>query len=36
MTPLMVFAYNHPSQKAAITGELDEFGIVTFAVFASF
>lgn len=35
MTPLTVFAYNHPSQKAAIYGELDVFGTVTFAVYAA-
>jgi hypothetical protein len=35
MTPLMVFAYNHPSQKAAIYGELDAQGVVTFAVYAA-
>jgi hypothetical protein len=35
MTPFMVFAYNHPSQKAAITGELDVFSTVTFAVYAA-
>jgi hypothetical protein len=35
MMPLMVFSYNHPSQKAAITGELDVSGIVTFAVYAA-
>ena len=35
MTPLMVFEYNHPSQKAAIAGELDNLGVVTFAVLAA-
>lgn len=35
MTPLMVYAYNHPSKKAAIMGELDGLGIVTFAVYAA-
>jgi hypothetical protein len=35
MTPLMVFAYNHPSQKAAIYAELDAQGLVTFAVHAA-
>lgn len=35
MTPLMVFAYNHPSQKAAIYAELDAHGVVTFAVHAA-
>jgi hypothetical protein len=35
MTPVMVFAYNHPSGKAAISGELDVFGVVTFAVYAA-
>jgi hypothetical protein len=35
VSPMMVVAYYHPSQKAAISGELDEFGIVTFAVFAA-
>src|SRR5438046_2969661 len=35
MTPLMVFAYNHPSQKAAIYAELDAQGVVTFAVYAT-
>ncbi len=35
VTPLMVFAYNHPSKKAAITGELDSLGIVTFVVYAA-
>jgi hypothetical protein len=35
MTPLMVFGYNHPSQNAAITAELDVLGVVTFAVLAS-
>lgn len=34
-TPQMVFAYNHPSKKAAIYGELDDQGVVTFAVQAS-
>ena len=31
----MVFPYNHPSQKAAISGELNAFGIVTFAAYAA-
>src|ERR1019366_1964613 len=35
MTPLMVFAYNHPSQKAAIYAELDTQGVVTFAIQAA-
>ena len=32
MTPLMVFAYNHPSQKAIVYAELDAQGVVTFAI----
>lgn len=34
MTPLMVFAYNHPSQKAVVYAELDAQGVVTFAIHA--
>ncbi len=33
--PQMIFAYNHPSKRAAIYAELDDFGIVTFAVQAT-
>ena len=32
MLPQMVYAYNHPSGLAAIYGELDSAGVVTFAV----
>ena len=35
MAVMMVFDYNHPSKKAAISGELSEDGIVTFAVYAA-
>ncbi len=34
MTLLMEFGYNHPSQKAAIAGEVDVLGVVTFVVLA--
>jgi hypothetical protein len=32
MTPMMVFAYNHPSKKATIYANLDPNGVVTFAI----
>ena len=35
MSPQMSFAFNHLSRKAAIYGELDDHGIVTFAVQAA-
>ncbi len=35
MTPLMVFAYNHPSQKAAVYAELNDQGVLTFAIQAA-
>ena len=33
--PVMVFAYNHPSQKAAIYAELDSQSVITFAIQAT-
>ena len=33
--PIMVFAYNHPSQKAAVYAELVGQGVVTFAIQAA-
>lgn len=35
MQPMMIYAFNHPSKKAAIYGELDEAGLVIFAVNAA-
>ena len=34
-TPMLVFAYNHPSKKAAVYGEVDDQGVVTFAIQAA-
>ena len=35
VTPMLVFAYNHRSKKAAIYGEVDDQGVVTFAIHAA-
>ena len=32
MQPQLSFAFNHPSKKAAICGEVDEDGVVEFAI----
>jgi hypothetical protein len=35
VTPMLVFAYNHPSKKASIYGEVDDQGDVTLAILAT-